>query len=89
MDTAMLAFGRAERWDALSSPSGSPEKARPQRLSELRRALAAVPAGRFEAWVTHQFVLQDLAGTSTAPAEALVLRARGEAVELLARATLY
>jgi phosphohistidine phosphatase SixA len=89
VDTATLAFGRAERWAALSSPHGTPAGERAPHLAELRQALAAVPAGRFEAWVTHQFVLQDLAGTSTSSAEALVLRADAGAVAVLARATLY
>ncbi len=89
VDTATLAFGAAERWDALASPTGSDPATRSQRIAELRRALAAVPAGRFEAWVTHQFVLQDLAATSTSSAEALVLRAGGSGIQLLARASLY
>jgi phosphohistidine phosphatase SixA len=89
MDTAQLAFGAAEPWDALSSPSGSEGLVRQRRLSELKRALAAVPPGRFEAWVTHQFVLQDLAGRSTAPAEALVLRVADDgSVDVLASARL-
>lgn len=88
MDTATLAFGRAERWAALSSPRGSEEAGKPQRLAELRGALSAVPAGRFEAWVTHQFVLQDLAGTPTQSAEALVLRAEAGSVVVAARAAL-
>jgi hypothetical protein len=89
LDTAMLAFGRAEHWPALGSPHGRAESESARHQDELRQALAAVPPGRFEAWVTHQFVLQALAGTSTASAEALVLRAgRGAAVELLARASL-
>ena len=87
LDTARLAFGKAESWDALSSPSGSDDEQRQRRLAELRQGLAAVPAGRFEAWVTHQFVLQDLAGRSTVPAEALVLRlAAGGTVDVLASA---
>jgi len=73
--------------------------AREAQVRSLREALAALPEGRFEAWVTHQFVLQDLAGRSSQPAEALVLRARasagaggrhrdGDAVEVLATAQL-
>lgn len=105
VDTAALAFGRAERWAALASPRGTAEAGQAQRLAELRRALAAVPAGRFEAWVTHQFVLQDLTGLPTQSAEALVLRtaatdtaatssataasAPGHGVQVLARASLY
>lgn len=90
VDTATLAFGRAEVWPALASPRGSEESEKPQRMAALRAALAALPAGRFEVWVTHQFVLQDLAGTSTQSAEALVLRTgRGGDVEVLARASLH
>jgi phosphohistidine phosphatase SixA len=89
VDTATLALGTPERWAALGSPVRSDAALRERRTAELRQALAAVPAGRFEAWVTHQFVLQDLAGTSTSPAEALVLRAGSGGVQLLARATLY
>ena len=90
LDTATLAFGGAERWGALGSPHGAPAEQRTRQLAELRRAMAEVPAGRFEAWVTHQFVLQDLAATSTAPAEALVLRATLQGtVERLARASLF
>jgi phosphohistidine phosphatase SixA len=89
VDTASLAFGSADRWAALASPVGSETTQRQQRIAELRRGLAAVPAGRFEAWVTHQFVLQDLAGESTTSGEALVLRAGGNnTIQLLARATL-
>lgn len=91
VDTAQGAFGQAEPWDALSSPASADSALREQRITGLRAALRAVPRGRFEAWVTHQFVLQDLAGVSTAPAEALVLAAGKGAsqVDVLARATLY
>lgn len=89
VETAELAFGSAERWDALASPTGSTDLQRSARLAELRQALAAVPRGRFEVWVTHQFVLQDLAGRSTSPAEALVLRAApGGTIDVLAQARL-
>lgn len=90
IDTANLAFGRADAWGALASPRGSDEAGKPQRMAELRAALAQVPAGRFEAWVTHQFVLQDLAGTPTQSGEALVLKAGGAGgVQVLARAVLH
>lgn len=90
VDTATLAFGRAELWPALASPRGSEEAEKPRRMAALRAALAEMPPGRFEAWVTHQFVLQDLAGTSTQSGEALVLRAgRAGEVEVLARASLH
>jgi phosphohistidine phosphatase SixA len=94
LETATLAFGRGERWMALASPARSDAQERAQRLQELQRALAAVPAGRFEAWVTHQFVLQDLAASSVSSAEALVLQASAHGsssggVSVLARAILY
>lgn len=92
IDTATLAFGRADAWPALSSPHGSALDDKPRRMAELRAALARVTTGRFEAWVTHQFVLLDLAGTPTQPGEALVLRASAVAagsVQVLARAVLH
>ena len=75
-DTAALAFGRAEVWDALGSPRGSDGAGRPppDQAARLRRGVAeVVRAGRFEAWVTHQFVLADLTGGSTASGESLLL----------------
>ena len=77
LDTARLAFGGAEPWAALGSPRGATESTNAESLATLRRALSAASArGKpFEAWVTHMFVLSDLAGTSTASGEGLVLRA--------------
>lgn len=78
VDTATLAFGRHEVWDALASPRGVDDTQRARRLQSLREALAAVPAGRFDVWVTHQFVLSDLVGASTASAEGLLLQSAPE-----------
>jgi hypothetical protein len=80
VDTAELAFGRAERWAALGSPRAGSEATNAESIAELRAALASAAAapGRFEAWVTHMFVLSALAGTNTGSGEALVL-APGEA----------
>ena len=77
LDTATLAFGRAEPWAALGSPRGATESTNAESLVTLRRALAAasVRGKPFEAWVTHMFVLSDLAGTNSASGEGLVLRA--------------
>lgn len=74
IDTARLAFGRAEAWPALGSPRGTEERTYGDQIAQLRVALRSVPAGRFEVWVTHMFVLSDLAGTSTSSGEGLVLR---------------
>ena len=88
MDTATLAFGNAESWPALGSPRGSPEQTGAQHLQQLRAALidATGQPRRFEVWVTHMFVLADLAQQNTAPGEGLVLRADAHgAVQLVAR----
>jgi broad specificity phosphatase PhoE len=77
IDTARLAFGSAEVWDWLGSPHGRDEAWRERQRRELRAALQRVAGerGRFEVWVTHQFVLSALAGQSTASGEGLLLQA--------------
>jgi len=88
VDTATLAFGRAEAWPALGSPRGSPERTNADHLQQLRSALAAASAqrGRFETWVTHMFVLSDLVQRGSSSGEGLVLRAGASgAVQVLAR----
>jgi len=88
-DTATLAFdaGTTQTWAALGSPRGSDAAVNRTRLGDLQRALAALPAGRFEVWVTHNFVISDLAATGSDSGEGLVLRARrgGGTAEVLAR----
>lgn len=74
IDTATLAFGRNEVWAPLSSPVGSSDDRRAERLQQLRERLAGVRGG-FEVWVTHQFVLSDLAGIGLPSGGGLVLRA--------------
>ena len=75
LDTAQLAFGAAEPWRALGSPRAGTEETNRESLAALRAELARVARtpGRFEAWVTHMFVLSDLAGTGTASGEGLLL----------------
>lgn len=77
IDTATLAFGTATAWPALGSPRGATEGTNQQSLQALRQALERMRGqqGRFEAWVTHMFVLSDLVQTSTASGEGLVLQA--------------
>ena len=83
---AELAFGRAERWDLLGSPRGSSDAVNARRLPGLRAALAAVPPGQFQAWVTHNFVLQDFTGGGGSSGEGFVLRAGPDgAVQVIAR----
>lgn len=88
VDTAQLAFGNTEPWAALGSPRGATEATNAQSLEALRRAIRAATAqrGRFEVWVTHMFVLSDLAGTGTSVGEGLLLRAGADgAPQVLAR----
>ncbi|WP_010459754.1 histidine phosphatase family protein [Acidovorax radicis] len=88
VDSATLAFGAPQVWPALGSPHGSPETTGASHLRELRAALSAASlrAGRFEVWVTHMFVLSDLAKTNTSSGEGLILRAdRSGKTEVLAR----
>jgi hypothetical protein len=88
VDTARLAFGRAEAWPALGSPRGAAEQTHADHLQQLRTALvaaAARPQG-FEVWVTHMFVLADLTQQNTGTGEGLVLRAGPSgAVQVLGR----
>ncbi len=76
MDTATIAFGRADAWSALGSPRGASETTNVESLRALAAAVAVAASqpGRFEAWVTHQFVMNGLLGTSTGSGEGLVLR---------------
>ena len=86
LDTATLAFGQVETWAALGSPHGTAETTHAEWLGALRQAVAAAPRERFEAWVTHQFVLSKLVGGSSSSGEGLVLRADAAgAPQVLAR----
>jgi broad specificity phosphatase PhoE len=87
LDTARLAFGEAEPWDALGSPhaTGAEDADSPGRQRELRQALAGLPSGRFEVWVTHGFVLSALGGGGMASGEALAMRVDDGTLRLLAR----
>ena len=76
IDTATLAFGAAQPWATLGSPSGQEPASRAARLDELRAALntAGKARGRFDVWVTHMFVLADLTGQNTDSGDGLVLQ---------------
>jgi phosphohistidine phosphatase SixA len=77
IDTATLAFGTATAWAPLGSPRAGTEETNAESLRQLAAAVAAASRqrSRFEAWVTHQFVLSDLVGVATASGEGLLLRA--------------
>ena len=72
-ETARLAFGTADDWPMLNSLAreGPAEAARD---AALREALAAVPRGAFEVWVTHQFNIRALSGETTGSGDGVVLR---------------
>ena len=87
LETAQLAFGSAQPWAALGSPAADISPSRSAQQQALHHALASASgqSGRFEAWVTHQFVITDLVGGSTAPGDGLLLRwATSGGVKLLA-----
>lgn len=79
LDTATLAFGKVEPWEALNSffERGDTQGAQ---TAALRKALAAVPAGQVEVWVTHQVNITALTGVYPASGEVLVLR-KGNAAD--------
>jgi phosphohistidine phosphatase SixA len=83
-ETAQLALGPAEIWAPLGSPSQSTPEARQAQGRALQQALREIPAQGFEVWVTHNFVISDLVGVSTASAEGLVVRG-GERALVVAR----
>ena len=75
VDTATLAFGRADAWPALGSPHGQAEQTNAASVRALNAELAAAARapGRFQAWVTHMFVLAALTGSNSASGEGLLL----------------
>lgn len=92
IDTATLAFGRAQAWTALASPVGTASSTNLRSQRELALAVSAVSkqVGRFEVWVTHQFVINDLAGVATDSGEGVLLRTdANETVQLAGRIPLF
>jgi phosphohistidine phosphatase SixA len=78
-DTAELAFGRHAVWPALNSffdAAGGKDA----QTAQLRAALASIPPGRFEVWVTHQVNMTALTGQGMAMGEALLVDATGNMV---------
>ncbi|RYY81276.1 MAG: histidine phosphatase family protein [Comamonadaceae bacterium] len=77
IDTAELAFGRHEVWAPLNSTFDDRTTA-PAATAALRTALAAIPAGRFEVWVTHQVNITALTGEFASMGEAAVVDTRAK-----------
>ena len=78
IDTARLAFGRDEPWTALDSFFGTPDAAAERgQTQSIDAALRALPAGRFEVWVTHQVNVTAATGAFLGMGEGLLVRAAG------------
>lgn len=76
-DTADLAFRRHRVWPALYSTFGD-RLPQPDQTGPLREALMALPAGRFEVWVTHQVNVTALTGEAPAMGEAFIVDRQGK-----------
>lgn len=79
IDTADLAFGRHVIWPALNSFFDG-RQSEPSQTAALRTALARIPAGQFEVWVTHQVNITALTGEVPSMGEALIVNAQGKMV---------
>ena len=73
MDTARLAFGQAQSWDALQGAL-TDEKRRRRQLAEIRQAIAAHHGEPPLVLVTHGSVVTDLTGLSVRMGAFVVLR---------------
>ena len=84
-DTATLAFGEHSVLPALNSTfEDNSGQAAQTRL--LRQRLAVIPAGQFEAWVTHQVNITALTGEWAGNGEAFIVASNGR---LLARSLAF
>lgn len=72
--TAELAFGRYRAWTALNSTFRDADR-QPAQTRALRDALARMPRGQFDVWVTHQVNMTALTGQYPSMGEAFVVDA--------------
>jgi phosphohistidine phosphatase SixA len=73
LDTARLAFGQAQPWDALQGALNDAER-RQRQLVEVKKAIAGHRSGPSLVLVTHGSVVTDLTGLSIRMGEFVVLR---------------
>lgn len=79
IDTATLAFGSPQGLPALNSTFGTAGR-QPAQTRALKALLAAIPAGQFDVWVTHQVHMTDLCGAYPGLGEGFVVSAQGALV---------
>lgn len=82
-DTAQLAFDQALHWSPLDSTFEN-RTLSPAATQALRSALAAVPAGGFEVWVTHQVNITALTGEFSSMGQGLLVDAASRVVQAMA-----
>lgn len=73
LDTARLAFGRAQAWEVLQGALNDTEL-RQRQLAEIKKAIAARRSGLPLVLVTHGSVISDLTGLNIRMGELVVLR---------------
>ena len=74
IDTAQLAFGRHTPWPPLNSTFNDRVQSTDANQA-LRHALASIPPGAFEVWVTHQVNITALTGESNSMGEGVIVDA--------------
>lgn len=72
VDTANLAFGKSQLWAPLNSVFGD-RLPLPDQTAELRQALAQLPSGQFQVWVSHQANVTALVGQFLAMGEGVII----------------
>ncbi len=76
-DTAQVAFGRHTVWPVLNSTFND-RSLQPDQTRLMTQALARLPQGQFEVWVTHQVNITALTGQPVGMGEAVVLDRKGQ-----------
>jgi phosphohistidine phosphatase SixA len=77
LETAELAFGRAERWEPLNSLAESPQLDS-RRTPEVRRLVSTPVTGGNVVLVTHNFNIRALTGVAPVSGEMVVLTPKGD-----------
>jgi phosphohistidine phosphatase SixA len=73
LETARLAFGKAEAWPALNSNFNDPARPAADKNREALARLSEMPKSGNLVLVTHNFNIRDLTGESPAPGEMVVV----------------